>query len=166
MGPFLIAARCPAPDGPDALVPRPFHGNRPTLQHRGSAPYAGRVSTPHPIPSVRPALPVAPAPRRRSGSGSGIAAFVSSLVAAFFAIVFWAVSLAYVAADTDAGRTVAVVVLAFCAFLGLVFVALAAVFAVLGMLRNAQIGVVFAVLGAVVGAASLTIAVLVLVWAF
>lgn len=91
--------------------------------------------------------------RIRRGAALGIAAFVLSVVTAFWAIILWAVSIG--ATEPGSGRPIAIAFFAFCAIVGFGFLALTTVTATFSFRRNLRLGRVWAVLGSVIAGASL-----------
>ncbi|MGV8896661.1 MAG: hypothetical protein ACOH10_02850 [Rhodoglobus sp.] len=85
----------------------------------------------------------------RKGIALGIASFVLSVIAGFWVIILWAISIG--AAEPGSGRPIAIVFFTFCAIIAFVFLILTAITATFSFRRNLRLGRVWAVLGSVVG---------------
>jgi hypothetical protein len=103
-----------------------------------------------------------PAPRRaRRGAAWGILSLVLALFTTFWAVISWIVGVS--ASSTVSGYGIALVVLAICSSIGLLFFVITGVTATFALLRNAQVGVICGSAAIVVALGALTIGVLVAV---
>jgi hypothetical protein len=87
--------------------------------------------------------------RERRGSVLGVVALVFSLFSAFWAAILW-----IIVAASD-GQFVGTLLFSLAGVVGVVFLALTAVFATMAIMRNATVGLVSAIVAAAVGAGAL-----------
>jgi len=95
----------------------------------------------------------------RRGVFLGVASLGLSLLAAFWAVILWAVGLG--TTPTDSAYGVALFVFAAAGVIGVIVFVLTVVIAVLALIRNTQIGVVCASVALAVAAGSLVVGVIV-----